>query len=130
MPVSLLYNSEQRITVTILEGVVTDDELIAARRRVLTEPAFDPSYDRIWDFYGATHNMVSEPVAAQMVAESPIPGKPICRAVVMSLATGPQAAILDFIDRTRRASRRIAAFPSRASALEWILSARDDLPPE
>ena len=129
MPVRLILHAEQRITITVLEGVVTDAELIAGRHQVLSDSSFDPAYDRIWDFHAATHSLVSEPVAAQMVAESPVPGKQICRAVVMSVALGPQAAILDFIDRNRLASRRIAAFPDRESAVEWIKFARTDVPP-
>ncbi|HEY5036417.1 MAG TPA: hypothetical protein VII74_04720 [Chthoniobacterales bacterium] len=39
-------------------------------------------------------------------------------------------AIIDFISRTRQANRRIAAFPDRTSAEEWVLTARHDLPPE
>ncbi|MFN2477124.1 MAG: hypothetical protein ABR526_12390 [Chthoniobacterales bacterium] len=130
MPVSLILQPEERITITVLEGVITDAELIAARQQVLTDPAFDPSNDRVWDFYSATHNQVSEAVAAQMVAESPIPGKPICRAVVISAATEGLPAILGFIDSNRAIGRRIAAFPIRAAAVEWIKAARHDLPPE
>jgi hypothetical protein len=39
-------------------------------------------------------------------------------------------AILDFINRTRQANRRIAAFPDRDSAEKWVTTARVDLPPE
>ncbi len=39
-------------------------------------------------------------------------------------------AILDFISRTRQVNRCIAAFPDLASAEEWLLTARVDLPPE
>jgi hypothetical protein len=130
MPVRLILNAADRITITVLEGFVTDAELIATRRQVLSDPAFDPAYDRIWDFHAATDSFVSEPVALQMVSESPLPGQPICRAVVMSQALRPQPAILDFIDRNRRARRRIAAFPDRHCAVEWIKFARTDLPPE
>ena len=130
MPVSLIFQSEDRIAITVLEGVVTDAELLAARHQVLTDPAFDPSYDRVWDFHAATHNQVSQAVAAQMIAESPNPGKSICRAVVLSAATAGLPPILRFIDGHRAIGRRIAAFPTRASALEWIKVARHDLPPE
>jgi hypothetical protein len=59
MPDSLILQSEDRIAITVLEGGVTDADLLAARHQVLTDPAFDPSYDRVWDFQAATHNQVS-----------------------------------------------------------------------
>lgn len=130
MPVSLHIDYERRLTFTICEGVVTDEDLLRAREEVLADPTFDPSFDRIWDFHDVTETQVSEPVVARMVAESPHCEKPICRAVVVSERAGPMPAILNFIGLTRLANRRIAAFPDRKSAEEWVAVARVDLPPE
>jgi hypothetical protein len=130
MPVTLTIETERRLVVTTGRGIVTDEEFVRARHQLLADPAFDPTYDRIWDFYAVTESRVTEEVAAQLVAGSPASEKAICRAVVMSERTEPMQAIIDFISRTRQANRRIAAFPDRASAEEWVFTARHDLPPE
>jgi hypothetical protein len=118
------------VTVTTGEGVVTDEEFLRAREQLLANPAFDQSFDRIWDFYSITEARVSEAVAARLIAGSPNSEKPICRAVVVSERAAPMKAILDFINRTRQANRRIAAFSNRDSAEKWVISARVDLLPE
>src|SRR5580765_2121748 len=107
MPVTVAIDLERRLTITIGEGVVTDEEFLHAREQLLADPAFDPAFDRIWDFYAVTEAQVSEAVAARLIAASPNSEKPICRAVVVSERTTPMNAILDFINRTRQANRRI-----------------------
>lgn len=126
MPVRLTIDPERKLTITTSEGVVTDEDFIEARRQLLEDPAFDPSFDRIWDFHLVTDAHVSEQVVARLVAESPPTNKPISRAVVMSKQTGPMKAILDFMNHTRQASRRIAAFPDLKSAEEWVINSRKD----
>ena len=130
MSVTVTIDAERRLTITTCEGVVTDEQFLSARERLLANPAFDPGFDRIWDFHAVTEAEVSEAVAAQLIGTSPTSDKPICRAVVVSERFTPMKAILDFIKRTRQANRRIAAFPDRASAENWITAARLDLTPE
>ncbi len=130
MPVTLTIDPERRLVTTTGFGIVTNEDLMRARQQLLEDRAFDPSYDRIWDFYAVTEARVTEEIAAQLVAASPISPTPICRAVVMSERSGPMKAIIDFITRTRQANRRIAAFPDPASAEKWVFTARHDLPPE
>jgi len=130
MPVTVTIDPERRLTITIGEGVVTDEEFLHAREQLIADPAFDSTFDRIWDFYAVTEARVSEDVAAQLIAASPKSEKPICRAVVVSERITPMKAILDFINRIRQTNRQIAAFPNRASAEKWIATARADLLPE
>lgn len=130
MPVTVTIDAERRLTNTIGEGVVTDEEFLRAREHLLANPAFDPAFDRIWDFYAVTEARVSEPVVARLIAASPNSEKPICRAVVVSERAAPMKAILDFINRIRQTNRRIAAFPDRDSAEKWITTTRVDLPPK
>lgn len=130
MPVTLTIDPERCLTITTCEGVVTDEEFLRAREQLLANPEFNPAFDRIWDFSAVTEAKVTEAVATRLVGESPNSGKAICRAVVISERTAPMKAILDFIGLTRRAHRRIAAFPDRKSAEQWITTARGDLPPE
>jgi hypothetical protein len=115
---------ERRLTITIGEGVVTDEEFVQAREQLLADPTFDPNFDRIWDFSAVTEARVSEAVIARLVATSPNSDRPIRRAVVASERAAPLKATLDFINRSRQANRRIAAFPDRKSAEEWIASPR------
>ena len=130
MPVTVTIDAERRLTNTICEGLVTDEEFLRAREQLLANPAFDPAFDRIWDFYAVTEARVSETVVARLVSASPNSEKPICRAVVVSERAAPMKAILDFINRIRQTNRRIAAFPDRDSAEKWVTAARVDLPPK
>jgi hypothetical protein len=128
MPVNVTVDTRRRLTITVGDGVVTDEEFLRAREQLLADPNFDPTFDRIWDFYAVTEARVSEAVVARLIAASPNSESPICRAVVASERSAPMKAILDFINRTRQANRRIAAFPNLASAEKWIAAARVDLP--
>ena len=129
MPVTVTIDAERRLTITTGEGVVTDEEFLRAREQLLANPAFDQSFDRIWDFYSITEARVSEAVAARLIAGSPNSERPICRAVVVSERPAPMKAILDFINRIRQTNRSIAAFPNRDSAEKWVTTARVDLSP-
>ena len=101
MPVTVTIDAKRRLTITTCEGVVTDDEFLRAREQLLTDPAFDPIFDRIWDISAVTEAQVSEAVIAQLVSSSPNSEKPICRAVVVSERATPMKPILEFIKRTR-----------------------------
>ena len=128
MPVTLTIDAKRRLTITTGEGVVTDEDLLRAREQLLGDPAFDPLFDRIWDFHAVTEARVSADVVARLVAASPNAEKPIYRAVVVSQRTSPMKPILDFIKHTRQANRRIAAFPDLDHAEKWIATSRADHP--
>lgn len=128
MPVTVTVYPERRLTITTAEGVVTDEEFFRAREQLLANPAFDPAFDRLWDFSAITEAQVSEAVVAELVATSPNSDRPICRAVVVSERATPMKYILNFMNRVRQANRRIAAFPDRDSAEKWIATTRVDFP--
>ncbi len=129
MPVTVTIDPERRLTITTGEGVVTDEEFLLARENLLANPAFDPAFDRIWDFSAITEAQVSEAVVAQLVATSPNSERPICRAIVVSERATPMKYILGFMNCVRQANRRIAAFPDRDRAEEWIAMTRADFAP-
>jgi hypothetical protein len=129
MPVTVTVNPERRLTITTGEGVVTDEEFLVAREQLLANPAFDPAFDRIWDFSAITEAQVSEAVVARLVATSPNSDRPICRAIVVSERPTPMKYILGFMNRVRQANRRIAAFPDRDHAEQWIATNRVDFSP-
>lgn len=128
MPVTVTIDPERRLTTTTCEGVVTDEEFLRAREQLLANPAFDPAFDRIWDFYAITESQLSEAVGVHLIATSPNSERPICRAVVVSERATSMQAVIDFIDRTRQANRRVSAFPDRSSAEKWIAMARVEFP--
>lgn len=128
MPVTVTIHPERRLTITTGEGVVTDEEFLRAREQLLANPDFDPAFDRIWDFSAITEAQVSDAVMARLIATSPNSERPICRAVVVSERATPMKYILDFMNRVRQTNRRIAAFPDRDRAEQWIATTRADLP--
>jgi hypothetical protein len=109
--------------------VVTDEEFLRARDQLVVNPAFDPTFDRIWDFSAITEARVSDAVAGLLIATPPNSEKPLCRAVVVSERATPMPSILDFINRVRQTNRQIAAFPDRDRAEQWIATCRADLAP-
>ena len=129
MPVTVTIDPKRRLTITTGEGVVTDEEFLRAREKLLANPAFDPAFDRIWDFAAITEAQVSEAVVELLVATSPNSERPICRAVVVSERATPMKYILGFINCVRQANRRIAAFPDRRCAEKWIATTRVDFSP-
>ena len=109
--------------ITVCWGTVTDAEFLEAREQLLADPSFDASFDRLWDFSAVTEEQVREEAMASLVKHSPFVGA-ISRAVVVSMAPKPLARILQFVTQSRRFNRRIAAFPSRKAAEQWIISER------
>ena len=123
MPARVTIDRERKLVITVCSGTVTDGEFLQAREELLADPSFDPSFDRLWDFSAVTEEQVSEQTMASLVKTSPFVGD-ISRAVVVSLAPKPLARILEFVSQSRRFNRRIAAFPSREAAEQWIKSER------
>ena len=68
--------------ITVCSDTVTDEEFVQARKQVLADPTFDPSFDRLWDFSAVTKEQVSAETIARLVETSPFEGD-ISRAVVM-----------------------------------------------
>jgi hypothetical protein len=109
--------------ITVCSGTVTDEEFVHARKQVLGDPTFDPSFDRLWDFSAVTGEQVSDETIAHLVETSPYVGD-ILRAVVVSMTAKALARVMEFVTQSRRFNRRIAAFPSRESAWQWLESER------
>lgn len=123
MPASVTIDAERKLVITTCSGTVTDEEFLDARKQVLADPAFDPSFDRLWDFSAVTTEQVSEGAVANLVRTSPYVGD-IARAVVVSMSPKALARALEFVSQSRRFNRRIAAFPTREAAEQWIASER------
>ena len=129
MPAQLTIDPERKLVITVCSGMVTDAEFLQAREQLLADPNFDASFDRLWDFSAVTKEQVSEEAMAGLVKTSPHVGD-ISRAVVVSMAAKPLVRILQFVSQSRRFNRRIAAFPSREAAEQWIKTERDAIAAE
>jgi hypothetical protein len=121
MPTHVTIDTERKLVITGCSGTVTDEEFLRARKQVLADPTFDPSFDRLWDFSAVTGEQVSDET-------SPFVGD-ILRAVVVSMSPKALARVMEFVSLSRRFNRRIAAFPSRAAAQQWLESERRTRPP-
>jgi hypothetical protein len=107
-----MVDAERKLVLTTCSGSVTDEDLLQARRDVLANPHFDPSFDRLWDFSEVTQQQVSDATMGHLVKTSPSVGN-ISRAVVVSKAKEPLERVLAFIARSRQLNRRVAVFPNR-----------------
>lgn len=123
MPALVTIDVERKLVITVCSDTVTDEEFVQARKQVLADPTFDPSFDRLWDFSAVTGEQVSDETIAHLVETSPFEGD-VLRAVVVSMSPKALARVMEFVSLSRRFNRRIAAFPTRESAWQWLESER------
>ncbi len=124
MPVTVTVDAERKLVITTCSGFVADQDLLQARKEVLANPRFNPSFDRLWDFSEVTEQQVSDATLAHLVDTSASVAN-ISRAVVVSMAKEPLERILTFIARSRSHNRRMAVFPNRETAEQWIETGRN-----
>lgn len=127
MAVTVHVEAERKLVITTCSGSVADEDLLEARKTLLADPRFDPSFDRLWDFSDVTEQQVSDSTLAHLVATSPSAGN-ISRAVVVSRSKEPLAKVLAFIAHSRQLNRRVAVFPNRETAEQWIETGRNAPP--
>ena len=60
MPVRSVIYKEQRLVVTIEEGRVTFDDMLANQNRLVNDPDFDPEFNQLSDATLATDTDLSE----------------------------------------------------------------------
>jgi len=123
MPALVTIDVKRKLVITVCSDTVTDEEFVQARKQLLADPAFDPSFDRLWDFTAVTGEQVSDETIAHLVETSPFEGD-ILRAVVVSMSAKALARVMEFVAQSRRFNQRIAAFPSRETAWQWLESER------
>jgi hypothetical protein len=123
MPAFVTIDVERKLVITVCSDTVTDEEFVQARKQLLADPTFDPSFDRLWDFSAVTKEQVSDETIAHLVETSPFEGD-ILRAVVVSMTAKALDRVMEFVSQSRRFNRRIAAFPTLESAWQWLESER------
>jgi hypothetical protein len=119
MPALVTIDVERKLVITVCSDTVTDEEFVQARKQVLADPTFDPSFDRLWDFSAVTGEQVSDETIALLVETSPFEGD-ILRAVVVSMRAKALDRVMEFVSQSRRLNRGITAFPTRESAQQWL----------
>ena len=99
-------------------GTVSDEDLIHGREELQKDPAFDPSFDRIWDLSGATSLDLSQKVL-QTFAAKLLSGERVQWAIVCG---APRVAdrLLDFVSECRKFHRDVLLFPTQDQAVDWM----------
>jgi hypothetical protein len=125
MPALVTIDVERKLVITVCSDTVTDEEFVQARKQVLADPTFDPSFDRLWDFSAVIKGQVSDETIARLVETSPFVGD-ILRAVVVSMLPQALDRVMEFVSQSRRLNRRIAAFPTQEAARQWLEGERQE----
>ncbi|MEP6822347.1 MAG: hypothetical protein ABI946_08365 [Chthoniobacterales bacterium] len=118
MSISTHIDTARKVITSIAFGILTDSDLLEARRQMIADPDFHPSFDRIWDCSEVTQVELDDNVLAPLIATS-LSEDSIFRAIVCR-SVAPMAHVLDFIAQARRHHRPVAVFPTRADAERWI----------
>ena len=71
MPVSYRIDTAARVVFSKVEGRVTDDECLAHQNRLRADPAFDRSFDYIYDMSEVTEADVSEDTIRLLTERNP-----------------------------------------------------------
>jgi hypothetical protein len=126
MPVSYRIDNERRLILTSAEGCVTFAEVQTHQDQLLSDPAYDPSFDQLIDGTAATEFALSADEARQ-VAKRQLVSKQSRRALVAT-----EAAIFG-MGRLMAAYQEIyglsnvEVFYKLEEALEW-LNIKPELP--
>jgi hypothetical protein len=123
MALQIQFDPERRVVISVGWGVISEIDLIVSRRLLLADERFDPSFDRIWDFAGATR--VELPDDTLRTLASKCLSDVMVRRAVVCVAPAVVSRVLDMIAEARLYHRDFALFPSRREAMDWIGGPRD-----
>ncbi len=118
MPLNVTVDVERRIVISQGWGTVRDDDLLAGRRRLLSDASFDPAFDRIWDLSGVAEVQLSDEVLHQFASHS-LSNPNVHRAIVCVAPQVVQRA-LDFVSACQQRHQPVSIFPTSAQATEWM----------
>jgi len=116
----------RRLVVSRASGVFTPDDVLAARRDVGRDPAFDPTYDQIIDLADAG-DVQFDYNAMLAVASSSLSHAAIRRAIVARTAEQHSLACI-FQVASEQIGQRIEIFTTFDEALEWVGRGRSATP--
>ena len=118
LPISYDIDPKQRLVVSRLSGVVTNDEVQTHNRSLRTDPKFDPSYRQLIDLSGITEiQITTDTVTTAAQNQYFTPGTR--RAFVATTdATFGMARM--FALRAEAGGQTIEVFRDRAKAEKWL----------
>ena len=120
MPVRSVIYKEQRLVVTIEEGRVTFDDMLANQNRLVNDPDFDPEFNQLSDATLATDTDLSEH-NVKMLYNRRVFSSTARRAVVAPTEfTFGMARMLQTYIELSAAPLMVEVFRDRISALKWL----------
>ena len=117
---SYSIDPHRRLVVSRASGVFTPEDVVAARKRVARDPAFDPTYDQIIDLTEAA-DLQFDYDAMLSVAASSLSQSSVRRAIVARSAEQYSLACI-FQVASEQSGQRIDIFATFDEAVEWIRS--------
>lgn len=99
-------------------GTLTDSDLAGAREQWESDPAVDPSFERICDLSNVSEVRVSDESLDAWVGD-PVSNPPVRHAIICS-APAITKRVLDYVRLSRAQFRDVSIFPSSEKAAEWL----------
>jgi len=120
VPITYDIDKQQRLVVSRLWDVVTNDEVDDHNRTLRTDPDFDPSYRQLIDLSGITEIRITTPkVTATAQDQYFTPGTRRAFFAPEDVAFGLARM---FATRAEAAGQKIGVFRDRKKAEEWLWS--------
>lgn len=123
MPAGYTIDKARRIVMSSGSGILTKADLIAHRRKLTSDPDFDPDYSQVMDFSDVMDVDVEASDIREMATEhvfSPASRRAI---IVRTNAIYGLARIFE-IHRDMRGERGVRVFRNREEGLAWALGDR------
>ena len=88
MPVVLKIDPQRKVVHSAFYGRITDAELLGQRKRISSDPDFNPQFSDIVDFSGVTDSEISESAVAALAANPTL-----FRSFVVHIVIAPDAVM-------------------------------------
>jgi hypothetical protein len=120
MPVHSVIYREQRLVVTIEEGIVTFADMMANQDRLLADPDFDPDFDQLSDATLATKSDLSSDNLRTLYRRKVFSSTSRRAVVAPTPFSFGMARMLQAYVELSKNPLHVRVFRDRASALEWL----------
>ncbi|MFZ0213716.1 MAG: hypothetical protein WBE20_04740 [Candidatus Acidiferrales bacterium] len=120
MPAGYTIDKDRRVVMSFGSGVLTKADLLAHRRKLLSDTDFDPSFSQIMDFTGVTEVDVEAADIREMATDH-VFSPSSRRAIIAGTIAIYGLARLFEIHRDMRGERGIRVFRNREEGFAWAL---------
>ncbi len=118
MPISYDIDPNERLVISRLSGVVTNDEVQIHNRSLRTDPQFDPSYRQLIDLTGITEiRITTDTVTTAAQNQYFTPG---ARRAFIATTDATFGLARMFALRAEAGGQTIEVFRDRAKAEKWL----------